>query len=54
MLVEWRPSSSSTSCLRLFPEFCAGVSHLPTAKWFVPGGWWQMAGFKVSPSVEKA
>jgi hypothetical protein len=34
-------------------EFLTGTSHFPTAKWFVPGGWLQVAGFGVSPSMEK-
>jgi hypothetical protein len=45
IMVEWRPSSSSTSCWRPFPELGAGSSHLLTAKWFVPGGGLQVTGF---------
>jgi hypothetical protein len=52
-LVDWRPSSSSTSGWRPFPELGAGTSHLPIAKWFVPGDGLQVAGFWLSPSVEK-
>jgi hypothetical protein len=53
LLVDWRPSSSSTSCVRPFLESGAGASHLPNAKWFVPGDGLQVAGFWFFPLVEK-
>jgi hypothetical protein len=53
LLVDWRPSSSSTSCVRPFLESGAGTSHLPNAKWFVPGDGLQVAGFWFFPSLEK-
>jgi hypothetical protein len=38
---------------RPFPELGAGASHLLNAKWFVPSGGLQVAGYWLFPSVEK-
>jgi hypothetical protein len=53
LLVDWRPSSTSTSSRRPLLELLAGASHLPADKWFVPGSWLQVTCFSDSPSVEK-
>jgi hypothetical protein len=53
LLVDWRPSSSSTSCGRPILESGAGASHLPNTKWFVPGDVLQVVSFWLFPSVEK-
>jgi hypothetical protein len=39
--------------MRPFLESGVGGSHLPNAKWFIPGDGLQVAGFWFFPSVEK-
>jgi hypothetical protein len=53
LLDDWWPSSTSTSSGRPLFEPLAGTSHLPAAKWFIPGSGLQVAGFRDSLSVEK-